>query len=414
MSELYAPALKETPAEAEIASHRLLLRAGYIRKTAAGIYSILPLGWRVVQKIEQIIREEMDAVDAQEMRLPILQPKELWVESGRWDAYGPELMRLTDRHERAFCLGPTHEEIITALVASDVRSYRDLPFCLYQMNTKFRDEMRPRFGLLRAREFLMKDAYSFHANPADLSAYYERQAQAYGRICDRCGLTWRRVDADSGEIGGKVTAEFMALADAGEAEIVFCDCGYAADAEVFDGDLCPDCGRSTQRAHGIEVSQVFEIGTKYSDAMGVRYLDETGVEQPLWMGCYGIGITRMVAAVVEQRHDDDGIIWPTAIAPYGVAVLPLGDGEVAASAARIAADLSNAGHEVILDDRFDVRPGVKFAEADLYGWPLQVIVGKRGLAAGTVEVKTRATGVRAEYALSELIGHFPSSTANGV
>ncbi|MDR1775216.1 MAG: proline--tRNA ligase [Actinomycetes bacterium] len=432
LSEYYFPTLKETPAEAELASHKLLLRAGFMRKTAAGVYTLLPLGWRVVRKIEQIVREEMDAVDAREMRMPILQPRELWDESGRWNDYGPELMRLHDRHEREFCLGPTHEEIITALIAADIHSYRQLPFCLYQMNTKFRDEIRPRFGLLRGREFLMKDAYSFHATPESLSEYYEVQAAAYGRICDRMGLIWRRVEADSGQIGGKVTAEFMALADAGESDIVYCDCGFAADIEVFQGDqsdearaaaadekqagecvpdvdatpaVCPTCGQALQRARGIEVGQVFEVGPKYSQAMGVNYTDESGVEHPIIMGCYGWGITRSLAAAVEQHNDEAGIIWPVGIAPYEVCVIRLGDDEaVAAAADALAAELASAGVEVVIDDRAE-RPGVKFNDADLIGWPVQVVVGARGLAAGTVEVKLRATGDKHDVACAESATH---------
>jgi prolyl-tRNA synthetase len=262
--------------------------------------------------------------------------------------------------------------------------------------------MRPRFGLLRGREFLMKDAYSFHASPADLSAYYERQAAAYARICERCSIDYRRVEADSGEIGGKVTAEFMALADAGEAEIVFCDCGFAADTEVCDDTICPKCTAPLTRARGIEVSQVFELGTKYSEALGLHYLDEAGQERPVWMGCYGIGITRTLAAVVEQHNDQSGIIWPASLAPYQVAVLVLGDDEQLGECARtISTQLAASGREVVIDDRAE-RPGVKFAEADLYGWPVQITIGRRGLANGTAELKLRATGEKREVALSEV------------
>ncbi|TLM99394.1 MAG: proline--tRNA ligase, partial [Actinobacteria bacterium] len=234
MSKLYAPTLKEDPAEAELASHRLLLRAGMVRKAAAGIYSFLPLGWRSIEKIQRIVAEEMDRIDSQKLMLPIVQPAELWLESGRWDVYGPELARLKDRHGRDFCLGPTHEEIITALVRSELRSYKDLPVSLYQINMKFRDEVRPRFGLLRGREFIMKDAYSFHASPESLQEHYDAQAGAYGRICERMGLDYRPVVADSGQIGGKVTIEFMALAEAGEAALVYCDCGWAANVEAAE------------------------------------------------------------------------------------------------------------------------------------------------------------------------------------
>jgi len=555
MSALYAPTLKSDPSEAELASHRLLLRAGMIRKTAAGIYSFLPLGLRSIAKIEQIVREEMDAIGSQELLLPIVQPAELWHESGRWDDYGPELARLKDRHEREFCLGPTHEEIITALVRGEVQSYRELPLSLYQINMKFRDEVRPRFGLLRGREFIMKDAYSFHADQDSLQEHYDAQAGAYGRICERLGLDYRPVEADSGQIGGKVTTEFMALADAGEAALVYCDCGYAANVEaaatvvprhpattepremekvhtpnlrsiadlagamdisehdtvktmaakdhdgrliffcvpgdrelnpvkaasavpgaelleesdfaaleipkgslgpvnpphgalvVADralqsdvswgiganendyhffgampgrdfsvdiwadlvvaepGDGCPECGSELKGARGIEVSQVFQLGTKYSEALGATFTDENGDEKPFVMGCYGVGVSRSLAAVIEQHNDDAGIIWPVSVAPLEVAVLPLmADGEVAQVAEDLWRGLAAQGIEVILDDR-DERAGVKFADADLIGWPFQVVVGKRGLAEGVIELKTRASGERSSVALSDAVAH---------
>lgn len=562
LSALYAPTLKEDPSDAEIASHRLLLRAGMIRKTAAGIYSFLPLGWRSVAKIERIVREEMDAIGSQEVLLPVVQPAELWHESGRWNDYGPELARLTDRAGREFCLGPTHEEIITSLVRNEVRSYRELPLSLYQVNTKFRDEMRPRFGLLRGREFIMKDAYSFHASQESLQEHYDAQARAYGRICERLGLEYRPVEADSGQIGGKVTTEFMALADHGEAELVYCDCGYAANVEAADavvpraassaaptamervatpglktiaelaeawgipehdtvktmaaktgdgtlvffcvpgdreldpikadravpgaelldeadferfgipkgslgpvdppagtivvadrsleheaawgvganadgfhlrgampgrdfivgqwadlvtarpGDLCPTCGGVLAGARGIEVSQVFQLGTKYSVSMGATFADEAGEEQPFLMGCYGVGITRSLAAVIEQHHDDAGIAWPVTVAPLEVAVLPLmGEGEVAEVARAIWAELADAGVEVLIDDR-DERAGVKFADADLVGWPFQVIVGKKGLAEGIVEVKRRDTGERESVAVADAAGRVARMVAD--
>jgi len=561
MSSLYAPTLKEVPAEAELASHRLLLRAGMIRKTAAGIYSFLPLGWRSIAKIENIVREEMNAIGSQELLLPIVQPAELWEESGRWELYGPELARLKDRHDRDFCLGPTHEEIITSLVRSELRSYRQLPVSLYQVNMKFRDEVRPRFGLLRGREFIMKDAYSFHATQESLEEHYNDQAHAYGRICERLGLEYRPVVADSGQIGGKVTTEFMALAEAGEAALVYCECGWAANVEAaetmvrrepavtepieirkeatpglktiaelaqafsisehdtvktmagkspegalvffcvpgdrelnpvkaewavpgvvllqeddfesfgipkgslgpvnpptgtlvfadaslkddvawgiganedgyhffgampgrdFDvtswadlvvaepGDGCPECGGTLQGARGIEVSQVFQLGTRYSEAMGATFADENGVEHPFLMGCYGVGVSRSLAAVIEQHNDENGIIWPTSVAPLEVAVLPLmAEGEVFDVAEQIWSDLAAAGIEVVLDDR-DERAGVKFNDADLIGWPFQVVVGKKGLAEGIVELKERATGERSTVALGEAAGHVAALVA---
>ena len=408
LSQYYMPTLKETPGDAEIISHQLLLRAGFMRKTASGIYSLLPLGWAVVLKIEQIVREEMDALGAQEMRLPIIQPEEMWRESGRWDAYGPELMRLKDRHERGWCLGPTHEEIISALIATDVKSYKQLPFALYQMNTKFRDEIRPRFGLLRGREFLMKDCYSFHADEGDLASYYERQAQAYGRICDRLGLDWRRVEADSGQIGGKVTAEFHAIADAGESDLVYCPCGYAADIDTLPEDgtartNCARCGMTLMRARGIEVGQVFQVGTQYSETMGVSFAGIDGIDRPPIMGCYGWGITRSLAAVVEQRNDADGIKWPLSIAPAQVCLIGIGKDEaIGNTLAKLAQRLDDAGVEVVIDDR-DERPGTKFADADLIGWPYQLVLGSRGLEAGIVELKARATGEKTEIPIDQVV-----------
>ena len=554
MSDLYVPTLKEEPTEAEVASHRLLLRAGMMRKAAAGIYTFLPLGYRSVRKVEQIVREEMDAIGSQELLMPVVQPAELWQQSRRWDVYGPELARLTDRQGREFCLGPTHEEIITATVRGELRSYRDLPVSLYQINTKFRDEMRPRFGLLRGREFIMKDAYSFHATQESLQEHYAAMARAYGRICDRLGLAWRPVAADSGQIGGSVTTEFMAIAESGEAGLVYCECGWAANVEVatsvvggrpdvreavplvrvptpdahsiaevaaffnvderltvktmagrtaddrlvfmcvpgdrelnpikadraiggvtllddtdfealrlprgslgpvgapvdtliiadrslkdmaawivganvdgfhltgaaagrdFEvdswadlvvaepGDGCPECGGLLAAARGIEVSQVFQLGTKYSVSMGATFTDESGTDQPFIMGCYGVGITRSLAAVIEQHHDEAGIAWPMSVAPLEVAVIPLqvGDDAVYPAATRIWNDLAAAGVEVVIDDR-DERAGVKFADADLIGWPLQIVVGKRGIAEGVVELKDRATGERSTMPLDEAV-----------
>lgn len=551
MSELYAPTLKEDPADAEIASHRLLLRAGMIRKTASGVYTFLPLGQRVLKKVQNIVREEMNAIGSQEIMMPALQPAELWHESGRWDDYGPELMRLSDRHDHGLCLGPTHEELITALVRNELRSYKELPCSLYQIQVKFRDEIRPRFGLLRSREFVMKDAYSFHATQESLQKTYDDMSGAYGRICERCGLDYRPVEADSGQIGGKVTTEFMALAQAGEAELVHCTCGYAANTEageciarptvyeapsmakistpgihtieelaefldipasstvkalsgkdaegklvvffvpgdhelndikaaravsgfelltdeemkafglfkgsmgpvglpegayvvadrelkavpqwvvganeegfhyvgarlgedfkvdewadlcvVKPGDNCPECGLPLQGARGIEVSQVFQLGTKYSESMGATFMDEDGTEKPFIMGCYGVGVSRTVAAVVEQCNDEYGIKWPFSVAPAHICVIPLtvGDELVGPAAEKMAAELAELGFEVVIDDRNE-RAGVKFADADLIGWPLQVVLGKRGLNEGTVEVKRRATGEKRAIALGVL------------
>lgn len=554
MSKTYCPTLKEDPAGADIASHKLLLRAGMIRQMGSGTYTFLPLGMTVLNKVQDIVREEMNATGAQEILMPILQPAELWHESGRWDDYGPELMRLNDRHERELCLGPTHEELITSLVRDELRSYKDLPCTLWQMQVKFRDEMRPRFGLFRTREFVMKDAYSFNADEESLDESYRDMEVAYARVCERLGLEYRMVEADSGQIGGSETCEFMALADAGESDLVHCTCGFAADAEAANvgvtmalgeeralekiatpgvhtiadlaafldvpenatvkalsgtgddgriyalfipgdhelndikaekaidgwrlltdeemldaglhkgsmgpvdlpdgvvcicdaalegthawavganedgyhflgaepgrdftpdawvdlvlakpGDLCPACGKVLSGSRGIEVSQVFKLGTKYSEAMNATYMDADGVEKPYVMGCYGIGVTRSMAAVVEQCNDENGMYWPASIAPAHVCVIPLqmGDDLVEPLASKLADELEAAGIEIALDDR-DERAGVKFADADLIGWPYQLIIGKRGAQNDIVEFKDRATGEKVELDTSEAVSH---------
>lgn len=552
MSEIYAPTLKEDPADAEIASHKLLLRAGMIRKTASGLYTFLPLGMRVLNKVKRIISEEMNAIGAQEILMPVVQPAELWHESGRWNDYGPELMRLKDRHDRDFCLGPTHEELIMSVVRNELRSYKDLPVTLYQIQVKFRDEIRPRFGLLRSREFIMKDAYSFHTTQASLQQTYDEMSGAYGRICGRLGLEWRAVDADSGQIGGSVSREFMALADAGEAELVYCECGYAANAEageglanpteyssydsltkietpgvhtiealatflridesatvkamvgkdakgrtvalflpgdhelnelkaskavpgfellsdremeaaglpkgsigpvglpenvriiaapslkaigywvvganeegyhfvgarpgvdfevdewadiivVKPGDRCPKCGAALEGARGIEVSQIFQLGDKYSRSMGATYSAEDGSEQHFIMGCYGVGVSRSLAAVVEQYSDEDGIAWPASIAPAHVCIIPLevDDDLVFPAALQIAEKFAGVGIEVVIDDR-DERAGVKFNDADLIGWPVQVILGKRGMKESKIEIKHRQSGRKKDFSLDSV------------
>ena len=553
MSKLYAPTLKEDPAEAELASHRLLLRAGMIRREAAGLYTYLPLAWRAIRKIEDIVRDEMDSHDAQELMMPIMVDAELWRESGRIDAYGKELVRFDDRHGREFVLGPTHEETITALVRNELRSYKQLPVNLYHIQDKFRDEFRPRYGLMRGREFIMKDAYSFSATQESLQEEYDKMKEAYANICVRCGVHALPVVADSGEIGGDTSVEFMALADAGEASLVYCDdCGFAADDEaastkvsvtegpgngtlekvetpglgtieavaeffgfpkngtckslalidsegnpvvaivpgdhelneckaehvfgkgyrmmtdeelekfglfkgfigpvhlpagiklvcdsslkeskswacganevdyhftgacpdrdfkvdewadlvtVLAGDPCPHCGRPLSAARGIEVSQVFQLGTKYSEAMGATFMDEDGKEKPLIMGCYGVGVSRTLAAIVEQHNDENGIIWPVSVAPYEVSVIPLDPKkeDCAKATDRLVQELLDAGLDVVVDDRYE-RPGFKFADNDLMGFPYQIVIGKRGLKNGTFELKDRATGEREDISIDE-------------
>ena len=547
MSRLFLRTLRDDPADAEVDSHRLLVRAGYIRRVASGIYSWLPLGYRVLRRVEQIVREEMDAAGTQELWLPVVQPLELWERSGRNEAYGPELFRLQDRRETGFCLSPTAEEVITATVAAEYSSYRDLPVNLYQINWKYRDELRPRFGLLRGREFLMKDAYSFDLDLDGLKRSYQEMFDTYTRIFTRCGLTFRPVEGEAGAIGGDVNHEFMAVAAVGEDAFVWCkSCDYAANtdvavrkaplrhegpvdappmekehtpglpgvagvaehfgvthadmlkciafdldgelglalvpgdrevnpfllsqalapriARIFDdddfdahpelpkgyigphypgaalvvadtevaaadhgwvtganevdyhvrnavlgrdfevgvwtdlakvvsGDPCPRCGAPLSVDRGIEVGQVFQLGTKYSDAFEALYTDESGEQHPMVMGCYGIGVSRVVAAVAEEHHDEHGLSWPLRIAPYPVHLVVLagkggGAGDVAAAADRLYAELTEAGVAVLYDDR-DASPGEKFADAELLGCPLRVTIGKKSVEAGEIEVQVR-------------------------
>lgn len=553
-SNMFAPTLREVPAEAEIISHKLMLRAGMLRKTASGVYTYLPLAWRSIRKIEEIVRQEMDAKGGQELLMPAVQPAEIWQESGRWDVYGAELWRVKDRNGRDFCLGPTHEEMISIIFRNDVRSYKQLPQLWYQIQTKYRDERRPRFGLMRSREFIMKDLYSFDLDEAGLAKSYDLMYDAYSRVFARCGLNFRPVEADSGAIGGKGSHEFMALAESGESAILYCDtCDWAAtdeiagreplpvpaeemlpvekvdtpdcgtvedvakflqvptnrivktmyyqadeqlvialvrgdrrineiklqgllgcneltlaenaalevhgqkvgylgpvgvdgvkivaDAEVplmfnvivgandgerhllnvnyqrgdfridqvadlrylEEGEQCPHCQGHLKLARGIEVGQIFKLHTKYSDSLHVVYAGEDGQEHPVVMGCYGIGIGRTLAAVVEQCSDADGIIWPMAVAPYQAVIIPVNDREpeLKEAAERIYAELETAGVEVVLDDRQE-RAGVKFKDADLIGYPVRITVGAKALARGNVEVRLRKNGEMQEIALDSL------------
>ena len=387
------PTLREPPADAEVVSHQLMLRSGMIRKVAAGIYNYLPLGLRVIRKVERIIREEMNSAGAQELLLPMVQPRELWEESGRWPAYGKELLRLKDRHERDFCLGPTHEEVITDLVRNEVRSYRQLPFSLYQIQTKFRDEIRPRFGLIRGCEFIMKDAYSFDRDEAGLDKSYREMHEAYLRIFKSCGLEILVTEADPGVMGGSFSHEFMAPAKDGEDVVLSCPgCGQAKayQAPGAEMEACPRCGAKMERLNCIEVGHIFKLGTKYSKALGADFLDEKGKLQPMIMGCYGIGVSRLIAAVIEQNHDAAGIIWPQEVAPYQVIVLALdsGDEKIRDLADNFYRELAAGGIAALFDDR-DERPGVKFKDADLVGIPLQAIIGKKALQDQVVEIKVR-------------------------
>lgn len=556
-TQLYAPTLRETPAEAEVISHQLMLRAGLIRKAAGGVYTYLPLAWRVLKKIEAIVREEMDNAGGQELAMPIMQPAELWHETGRWDVYGDEMFRLKDRHNRDFCLGPTHEEMITTLVRSDVRSYRQLPLMLYQIQNKYRDEIRPRFGLMRGREFIMKDLYSFDKDEAGLDISYKKMYDAYTNIFSRCGLKFRAVEADGGAIGGSNTHEFMVIAESGEAAIVYCEaCDYAANVEkaelkpilpegenqlplemidtpntktieavaaylgvavtknikavafqnekdevilafvrgdhevndvklqnavgaitlrmasedailatggvpgfmspigikdatvvvdatvmemqnaigganqidkhykninpkrdftdvivtdirlIQEGDPCPHCGKPLKTARGIEAGQVFKLGTKYSEALKATYLDENGREKPMVMGCYGVGVSRTMASSIEQNFDEHGIIWPVAIAPYTVVIVPINakDAGQMEVAEKLYEELKAAKVEVLFDDRKE-RAGVKFKDADLIGYPLRITVGPKAVNEGLVEVKVRRTGEATDYTKAEYFAH---------
>ncbi len=563
LSKMHLKTLREVPSEAELPSHVLLLRTGMIRKLVSGVYGFMPLGWRTLKKIEDIVRDEMDKTGAQEILMSAIQPSELWQESGRWFAYGPELWRLKDRHGREFCLGPTHEEIFTDIIRNDVSSYRQLPLNLYQIQTKYRDEARPRFGLMRSREFIMKDAYSFDRDQEGLDKSYQEMYEAYEKIFTRCGLTFRPVEADTGAIGGSNSHEFTAISEVGESEIAYCehchmaatteraevtdaapqddiemlplekkltpgtktiedvanflgldkkqtikallfvkyddegnkdgyvaafvrgdrelneiklvnalgipehaiefadesemsqatgcvggftgpmglhDCTIVVDSELpglknmcagaceedhhyinmnygrdyegdiiadiktlLEGDPCPVCGAPVKHARGIEVGQVFKLGTKYSEAMGAYYKDENQEEKPIVMGCYGIGVSRTMAAIVEQHHDENGIIWPMSVAPYHVIIslVKPGDETQAKVAEDIYEQLCAAGVEVMLDDR-DERPGVKFKDADLLGIPVRITVG-RGAADGVVEYKLRRDAEKEELPVAEAI-----------
>ncbi len=391
-SQLYFATLKEAPSDAEIISHRLMMRAGLIRRLAAGIYTWLPLGVRILRKVETIVREEMDRVGAQECIMPMIQPGELWEETERWQAYGLELLRFQDRHERNFCLGPTHEEVVTDLIRHEVRSYKQLPFILYQIQTKFRDEIRPRFGVMRGREFMMKDAYSFHEDKTSLDATYQDMYDAYTRIFKRLGLTVKAVQADTGSIGGHTSHEFQVLAETGEDTIVYDPEGdYAANQELVDKQLAITQSGKLKVTKGIEVGHIFQLGTKYSQAMQAKVTTSQGELKPLEMGCYGIGVSRIVAAAIEQYHDQAGIMWPTALAPFQVVIIPVGYAKKPAikeAADSLYCTLEEMGIEVLLDDR-DVRPGVAFSEMDLLGIPHRLVVSPVGLARGEVEYKPR-------------------------
>ena len=406
-SQLFSPTLKEAPKDATIASHQLMIRAGMIRQVAAGIYALLPLGLRVVRKFESIVRDCLSEVGAQEILMPAVIPAELWQQSGRWEKYGDELLRLKDRHDNWFCFGPTHEEVVSAIADFGVRSYKQLPMCLYQIQTKFRDEVRPRFGLMRGREFGMKDAYSFHTSTDCLDAYYDKMSAAYEQIFKRAGLASVKIQADSGSIGGNQSAEFMVLANTGEDEVLVCDsCGAGANTEVLAdaSAACLSCGKHALTSRrGIEVGHIFKLGSLYSTAMNATFQSESGQSQPFEMGCYGIGTGRSVAAAIEQNHDDDGIIWPTALAPYHIDVIvaSMKDDALVSEGQRLYDQLS-VDYDAVLDDRA-VSIGVKFKDAQLIGFPIQIVLGKAYLAEGQFEVVQRATGDKQLMSADQLL-----------
>ncbi|CAA9527741.1 MAG: Prolyl-tRNA synthetase, bacterial type [uncultured Sphingomonas sp.] len=433
LSRAFLPVLKESPSDAQIVSHKLMLRAGLVRQTAAGIYAWLPLGFRVLKKIEQIVREEQDRAGSLEMLMPTIQSADLWRESGRYDAYGPEMLRIRDRHDREMLFGPTNEEMLTALFRDDVRSYRDLPRTLYHVQWKFRDEVRPRFGVMRGREFLMKDAYSFDLDEAGARQSYYTQLLAYLRTFQRLGIRAVPMKAASGPIGGDLSHEFIVLAPTGESE-VFYDASYeemdwsgsdlqygdvaglralfdrigqtyAATDETHDEARWSEVPATSQRTgRGIEVGHIFYFGTKYSDAMGLRVSGQDGGMVTPHMGSYGIGVSRLVGAIIEASHDDAGIIWPEAVAPWQVGIVTMRGDDAASqqAAGEMYTKLTAAGVETLYDDR-DERGGAKLASMDLMGLPRQIIIGPRGLAAGTVELKDRRTGEKQELSIGSAL-----------
>lgn len=405
------PTLKEAPAEAEAISHKLMLRAGLIRKLSSGVYSYLPLGWKVLNKVTRIIREEMDATGAQQLLLPALQPAKLWKDSGRYKEIGKVMIAFRDRQDKEMVLGPTHEEVITEIARAYFKSYRQLPQTLYQIQTKFRDEPRPRFGVLRSCEFIMKDAYSFDRDIQGLDKSYRKMYDAYMRIFSRCGLKFLAVEADPGIMGGDVSDEFMVPAVGGEDTVVKClSCGWATSnisEKIKRQKSCPNCKGELKFEPCIEVGHIFKLGTKYSSALGAKFLDEDGKEKPIIMGCYGIGVNRIIACAIEQGHDQDGIIWPRGISPYQALILPLNiqDQVSRDEALKIYSDFKKHNIDVLLDER-DERAGIKLKDADLIGLPLQIIIGEKKVKQGLIEIKLRQTSeissIKKEDALSAI------------
>ena len=402
-SKLLLPTLKDAPKEAEVISHKLMLRAGMVRKVASGIYTWLPLGLKVLRKIENIVREEMDASGAQEVLMPMVQPKELWNETNRWEKMGTELLRIKDRHERDFCLGPTHEEVITDLIRNNVKSYKELPLNIYQIQTKFRDEVRPRYGVMRGREFLMKDSYSFNIDEACLQSTYLTMRNTYKNILERIGLDYKIVAADSGAIGGDTSEEFHVLAETGEDTIaISSESEFAINTELLlkegedisslEGKPSPDGKGTIQIKKGIEVGHIFQLGKVYAEDMKANVLNNEGKASTLHMGCYGVGVSRLVAAAIEQNNDDKGIIWPHSISPFDINIIAIGyekDQQIAEASIKLYKDLQEMGYEVLLDDRKDGY-GTKMKDSELIGIPLNIVIGKQYIETNEVELKSRS------------------------
>ena len=388
---------KSVPSDAEIISHILMIRSGMIKKLASGLYTWMPLGLKILRKIENIIRTEMNKVDALELLMPAVQPSELWKESGRWDKYGPELLRIQDRHERDFCFGPTHEEIITDIARKEIKSYKQLPVTYYQIQTKFRDEIRPRFGVMRAREFLMKDAYSFHENEECLNKTYNIIFEAYKKCFDKIGFEYKVVNADNGQIGGSESHEFHVIAENGEDQLIFSDSSdYAINAELFsetpkEGDACPDGSGKIKIKRGIEVGHIFKLGKNYSESMNAMVANKNNENVKMIMGCYGIGVSRIAAAAIEQSNDKNGIIWPKSIAPFELSIISIGytkEQKIKNYTDSLYKRLKEIKIDLLLDDR-DISPGNMFSDADLIGIPNKLIIGKKLLQDGELEFKNR-------------------------
>ena len=423
-SKIFLPTLKDTPQDAEVISHQLMLRSGMIRRVTSGIYTWLPIGLKVLRKVENIVREEMDASGAQEVLMPMVQPKELWEETQRWEKMGPELLRIQDRHKRDFCLGPTHEEVITDLIRNNMKSYKELPLNLYQIQTKFRDEVRPRYGVMRGREFLMKDSYSFNLNEKSLNESYLTMKETYKKILDRLGLKFKIVKADSGAIGGDESEEFHVLAENGEDTIAVSDSSdFAINTELLleegenldslQGKPSPDGKGVIQIKKGIEVGHIFQLGKVYTDAMKANVLDNEGKAKSLFMGCYGIGVSRLVAAAIEQNNDEKGIIWPEAMTPFEVNIVAIGfdkDKKIAKAATDLYDELSSMGYEVMLDDRKDGY-GIKMKDAELIGIPMNIIIGKQFLQNKEIELKHRdgQSSIGKVEDIKTIFEHFKSS-----